>query len=361
MANHAGMISQLTANAIRIGWFASLNWALVRAAKGQRTTPPGYRPERPVPTRAQLFADLRKLGAVDAQLVRDGLYPAFRDVNVEAFARGVPQHFRRVRAMFDDLPSTIERRKTKDTQSAKSVLGEEELPDYFAQDFHFQTEGYLSDHSAQIYDIQVETLFYGSAGLMRRAALKPIIEAVRGRDQRRLSLLDVACGTGRFLRDLRLVFPAMKMTGLDLSQAYLDEAKKHIGDLRPVCWLRANAEDLPLPDDCQDIVTTIFLFHELPPEVRRRVAAEMARVLKPGGRLVFVDSLQFGDREGWDGLLEAFPVRFHEPYFRSYAIDGLSEIFSGVGLKEVATRHAFLSKIAVFEKEIISADLPTVA
>ena len=53
---------------------------------------------------------------------------------------------------------------------------------------------------------------------------------------------------------------------------------------------------IPLPDASQDIVTTVFLFHELPPEVRRRVAAEMARVLKPGGLLVFIDSLQMGDR-----------------------------------------------------------------
>ena len=89
---------------------------------------------------------------------------------------------------------------------------------------------------------------------------------------------------------------------------------------------------MPLADASVDIVTSIFLFHELPPDVRRQVTAEIARVLKPGGLFVFLDSLQMGDKPGWDGLLEAFPHRFHEPYFRRYAVDDLEGMFSAAGL-----------------------------
>lgn len=39
-------------------------------------------------------------------------------------------------------------------------------------------------------------------------------------------------------------------------------------------------------------VTCVYLFHELPGDVRRAVAAEMARVLRPGGLVVLVDSIQ---------------------------------------------------------------------
>ena len=42
------------------------------------------------------------------------------------------------------------------------------VPDYYAQDFHFQTGGYLTEGSARLYDVQVETLFMGAAGPMRR-------------------------------------------------------------------------------------------------------------------------------------------------------------------------------------------------
>ena len=93
------------------------------------------------------------------------------------------------------------------------------------------------------------------------------------------------------------------------------------------------------------------LFHELPPDVRRTVTREIARVLKPGGLFVFVDSLQMGDKPGWDGLLEGFPVRFHEPYFRHYAIDDLDGLFSAAVLSPVSTSLAFLSKVMARRKD----------
>jgi ubiquinone/menaquinone biosynthesis C-methylase UbiE len=219
------------------------------------------------------------------------------------------------------------------------------LPDYYTQDFHFQTGGYLSEDSARLYDVQVETLFYGAASAMRRAGLKSFAAFMRGKDQREVAALDVACGTGRFLRELRLAYPALRAKGLDLSQAYLDEARRHLHGLRPVELLCANAEAMPLPDASCDIVTAIFLYHELPGDVRRRVTAEIARVLKPGGLFVLIDSLQMGDRPAWDGLLEAFPVRFHEPYFAHYATDDLATMLAQAGLEPQETLQAFLSKV----------------
>ncbi len=226
------------------------------------------------------------------------------------------------------------------------------MPDYYAQDFHFQTGGYLSEESARLYDIQVETLFMGAAGPMRRTALRPIAEFMRGRDQRQVTLLDVACGTGRFLRQVRLAYPAMRLQGLDLSRTYLGEARRHLGPLRGAELIEAAAERMPLPDASVDIVTSIFLFHELPPQVRRQVTAEIARVLKPGGLFVFLDSLQMGDRPGWDGLLESFPTRFHEPYYRSYAIDDLEAMFTACGLQPESMSTPYLSKLLVRRKSV---------
>ena len=344
MSDTLGMATQLAGNAVRFSWYAGLNWLLAREA-GRLAPRPRYKPERPVPSDAELMADLRALFLADAAAVRDGLYPPKEP------GASLAEHLSDVRAMFADLPSTLERRQTEDTHSAVRHAEADNLPDYYTQDFHFQTGGYLSDDSARLYDVQVETLFYGAAGAMRRAGLKPVANYLRGRDQRHCAALDVACGTGRFLRDMRLAFPGLKLAGLDLSQTYLDAARRHLADLRPATLLRANAEAIPLPDASQDIVTSVFLYHELPGDVRRRVSAEIARVLKPGGLFVLIDSLQMGDRPGWDGLLEAFPVRFHEPYYAHYATDDLDAMLANAGLAAQETTLAFLSKVMVRSKQ----------
>ena len=112
----------------------------------------------------------------------------------------------------------------------------------------------------------------------------------------------------------------------------------------------AAAERMPLADASVDIATSTFLYHELPPDVRRQVTGEIARVLKPGGQFVFLDSLQMGDRPGWDGLLEAFPTRFHEPYYRGYAIDDLEAMFSDAGLAPRSMSTPYLAKLMAREK-----------
>lgn len=345
MANMIGMGLQAGAQALRFGWYFGLHQALDWQASQvpQKRRP---KPTRPVPSQREIMADLGQLFLRDATAVRDGIFPPLTD------GESPLVHLDRVRAMLADLPDTVRRRESGDAKTVRDTAPEQAdgLPEYFTQDFHYQTGGYLTEQSAKLYDVQVETLFLGGAAPMRREALRPIAEFMRGRDQRQIALLDVACGTGRFLRDVRLTYPAMRLSGLDLSASYLDEARRHMGDLRPADWITGNAEQIPLPTESQDIATTIFLFHELPPDVRRRVAAEMARVLKPGGILVFIDSLQMGDRPGWDGLLEAFPQRFHEPYYRNYAIDDLDGLFTAAGLQLQQARTSFFSKVMICRK-----------
>ncbi len=344
LSQTVSMSAQLASQGARLAWYFGLARALERQAS-RFSEVPKYRPRRPVPTQRELIADIGQLLLADAAAVSAGLYPAMSDGSDTLL-----EHVARIRAMFADLPTAIARRASEDAASAKAAPEAEGLPDYFTQDFHFQTGGYLTADSARLYDIQVETLFMGSAGPMRRAALRPISEFMSGRDQRKTSLLDVACGTGRFLRQSRLAYPAMTLTGLDLSKPYLAEAGRQLDGLRRVEFLPANAEHIPLPDASQDIVTCIFLFHELPPNVRRTVTAEISRVLKPGGLFVFIDSLQMGDKPNWDGLLEAFPVRFHEPYYRHYAIDDLDGMFNAAGLTLRETQLPFLAKMMVRQR-----------
>ena len=109
-------------------------------------------------------------------------------------------------------------------------------------------------------------------------------------------------------------------------------------------------EGAPFGDAAFDAATVIYLFHELPPRVRRDVAREMARVIKPGGALVFADSVQAGDAPDLDRMLEYFPIGFHEPYFGSYQGEDLVQIFAEAGFEHEGTELAFLTKVMRFRR-----------
>jgi len=181
---------------------------------------------------------------------------------------------------------------------------------------------------------------------MRRRALSLLAKAWRARDQRELTLIDLACGSGAFLVDLKASFPRAAVAGVDLSPAYLDEARSRSG--APV--VQALAERLPFADSSLDGISCIYLFHELPPKVRPQVAAEIARVLKPGGVLAFADSVQASDTPELARLLDAFPAFFHEPYYASYQTTDLEALFEGAGLTLRDADSAFLTKALLFEK-----------
>ncbi|OLB73700.1 MAG: hypothetical protein AUI16_16520, partial [Alphaproteobacteria bacterium 13_2_20CM_2_64_7] len=262
----------------------------------------------------------------------------------------LPVVLSRSRLFFEDLPDVHRRRENAEYRQVLTDDTRGKRPDYYLRNFHFQSGGWLTQDSARRYDTQVEVLFNGSANATRRQALLPLHEVFAGRDQRRLRLLDVGCGTGRFLDAFKQAWPRLPALGVDLSEAYVAEAKRH---LRRWCWINvmvANGEALPVKDESQDAVTSIFMFHELPPKVRRVVLREFARVLKPGGRLVVVDSLQIGDEPDYDGMLELFPQSYHEPYYRSYLKEDFGRIAADCGLAHIRDVNAFVSKVMVFDK-----------
>ena len=349
MPNTLEAYAHLAGQTARTGWYTAIGRIMSRRVARMSEGARRYKPTRPVPSEMTLFGDVINLQRLDAENVRRGVYPT--PVEDEG---SLSSHVEAIRRMFADLPASNERRIAGRGEEAAAMPEAEGLPDYYARNFHFQTDGYLSEESAALYDIQVETLFVGAAGAMRRQALPPIADYVHGRDQRQLAMLDVACGTGRFLGQAAQAFPAMPMAGIDLSAAYIAEARRHLTGRRNITLMEGNAEALPFGDASQDIVTSVFLYHELPQEVRRTITAEIARVLKPGGLYIFIDSVQWGDKPGYDGMLEAFPRRFHEPYYENYLGDDLQALFSECGLEPVHASLAFLAKVIVSRKAIIA-------
>jgi Methyltransferase domain len=210
----------------------------------------------------RLKADMTALLERDLANVEAGIYPVPADHDGSLLTL-----LDRSRLFFSDLPEVNERRKRNGTHEVLNARTRGLRPDYYLQNFHFQTDGWLTEESADRYDTQVEVLFKGTANAMRRQALPPLAEAFAGRDQRKLRMIDVGCGTGRFLNFVKQAWPRLPVLGLDLSQAYVRHARCHLERWSCVNLIVANAEAIPAQDNSCDAVTSVFMFHELPPEV----------------------------------------------------------------------------------------------
>jgi ubiquinone/menaquinone biosynthesis C-methylase UbiE len=332
----------------RMAWYAGHLYLMRRLAERVRQQDgESARPKPRSDTRLdqRLDTDMAALFEQDLANVEAGIYPLPADHDGSLLTL-----LERSRLFFRDLPAVHERRKRNATHEVLSEKTRGRRPDYYLQNFHFQSGGWLTDESAARYDTQVEVLFKGTANAMRRQALPALAETFAGRDQRKLRLIDIGCGTGRFLDFVKQAWPRLPSLGIDLSEAYIQHARRHLKRWARLNLVVANAEAIPAPDNSCDAVTSIFTVHELPPEVRRTVIGEAARVLKPGGRLILMDSLQLGDERDYDGMLARFPQLYHEPYYESYVTEDFPAIGRRHGLTHQRDTKAFVSKVMVFDK-----------
>ena len=336
---------------LRSAWYAAqMQAARSRSGGFDRPGEPEFQPTRGRPDLAELRKAYLRLFVQDRANVEAGLYPPPDDLNVAA----LPKALKSAQAFQRDASEVNRRRLARDGTEVRAQVpeGTNRYPAYYLQNFHYQSGGWFTEDSAELYDTQVEALFSGTADAMRRAALAEISRELKGRDQRTQRLLDVACGNGRFLEKVLEVYPRLGVTGLDLSPTYTEAARTRLAPWRNAEIIHDAAEAMPVEAATQDIVVSIFLFHELPPKVRPKVLAEIFRVLKPGGAFILADSVQFGDYPAMDGLLEYFPHGFHEPYYKGYLDWNLTEALESRGFVKEGERLAFLTKVTIWRRPL---------
>ena len=287
-----------------------------------------------------LRREYERLLASDLANVERGLYPPtlLFGMPLYDYAKALPRFLL-------DMPRVWLRSRRGDFSDLPEDADLGRFPAYFRRNYHWQTDGYLSHDSARLYDLSVEFLFMGCADVMRRQVIPPMVRFARRSPGRTLRILDVGCGTGRALNQIAAALPGHRYFGVDLSPYYLEAARDGLVGVPEVTLVAENAEALPFRNDYFDIVTSVFLFHELPRRTRRRVMAEMARVLRPGGLLVLEDSAQIAEARDLAFFLEGFAAQVHEPFFRDYVRDDLAALVTKTGLEGAAVRRAWLSKV----------------
>jgi ubiquinone/menaquinone biosynthesis C-methylase UbiE len=289
-----------------------------------------------------LQQDLFQFLKQDAQNIRRGVYP------ISVLAPEAPlSHLNRLPKLVLDGMGIYRRKKSGKTtefgKAARELL--DELPRYYRRNFHFQTEGYLSQRSAELYEHQVELLFGGAADAMRRLVIPALREKFGSSDGKGLRFLEIAAGTGRASRFVSLAFPKAKIVLTDLSEPYLKEAQKKLSAFHKFDYVQADGAHLPFQDGHFDAAYSVFLFHELPRADRKAVLKESKRVLKEDGVLTLVDSTQIGDLSGIDEVLKAFPEQYHEPFYRDYIENPMEGLIEAEGFSDVHSSRGFLSKV----------------
>lgn len=304
-----------------------------------------WTPENLVEKRQELLKATFALLKRDAENIAAGLYP----LEVLKPERPWRHGWRLAHILIDSLG--VSRRKARHdharfSEQAMRLL--EDAPEYYKRNFHFQTDGYLSETSAELYDHQVDILFSGATDAMRRTVIPPLKRLV----PKNAKILDVGCGTGRLTHFVALAMPQATVTALDPSEPYLAAAKRFNKGMKNVRFQLGFAEEKRFAANSFHAVYSAFLMHELPRSIRRALLKEMIRVVKPGGAIIFLDSIQTGDRKEFDWALKRFPVDFHEPFFADYSKDKMENwIKDFPTLENLETAKNLLSKLVVFQKK----------
>ncbi len=105
-------------------------------------------------------------------------------------------------------------------------------------------------------------------------------------------VLDVGCGTGTLaLIAKQRVGATGHVSGIDPSAQMIARARRFAARRGlPIDFQVGVIEHLAFPDQSFDVVLSSFMMHQLPDELKQQGLAEVARVLKPGGRLLIVDT-----------------------------------------------------------------------
>ena len=104
------------------------------------------------------------------------------------------------------------------------------------------------------------------------------------------AVLDLGCGTGTLALLAHAAAPAAHLTGFDADPVVLASARSKAGRAAAeISFDQGMSTALPYADASFDAVLSTLFFHHLSDADKRRTATEVARVLRPGGRLIVAD------------------------------------------------------------------------
>jgi SAM-dependent methyltransferase len=152
-------------------------------------------------------------------------------------------------------------------------------------------------------------------------------------------ILDVGCGKGTLAIEVARHWSVGRIAGIDPSTEQIARARRKAARRNvPISFQVGVIEQLPFPDRSFDVVFSTLMMHHLPAPLKRQGLSEIARVLKPGGRLVIADFTHRSDRAGQAAHFHAGGSRIHD----------LAAIVSDAGFQQVETEEMRPARFSAF-------------
>lgn len=144
--------------------------------------------------------------------------------------------------------------------------------------------------------------------------------------------LEVGCGTGRWLSELRAA--NVEAVGLDLSLGMLQEAQRREARL---ALLGGSAHELPFPTGAFDLILCVNAFHHF--AYPARVITEVRRLLRAGGTLAIIGLHPHAHRDRWF-IYDYFPETYLTDLQRYPTLGALMDWLMTAGFARAEWRTA---------------------
>ncbi|RKZ99775.1 MAG: methyltransferase [Gammaproteobacteria bacterium] len=157
------------------------------------------------------------------------------------------------------------------------------VPKYLEETYWW---AYVHPTSVQIFERQwlVNLILWGNFARLRDTALDAMGQKIKGNN------LQVACVYGDFSQKMAArVDSESELHVIDVAPVQIENARKKLKGHANVFLHHQDSTCLKFEDEQFDNIVLFFLLHEQPETVRAKTVEEAMRVVKPGGKVVFID------------------------------------------------------------------------